>query len=229
MSTRAAGRIPAARTRIGPDRTRYAPGTAEGNSAMAATSLIDFRTPAAGFDQPLEMWHACHERVARMNNLMERLVQHIQRNGVDKYAGVTAASVRRYFDEAAPRHHEDEEIDLFPRLMARLDAQPSGLAADRVGAAIQALLADHREMDQLWAVLRAQLLKVEAGADPHFDHAQVTLFITRYRAHIEIEEGQIAPALRRLLRAKDLREIGRAMAARRGVNWDEISSGTETR
>lgn len=194
---------------------------------MAATSFIDFRTPAAGFDQPLEMWHACHERVARMNNMMERLVEHLKKNGVDKNARVTAASVRRYFDEAAPRHHEDEEIDLFPRLMAKLNAQSAGPAAEHIGAAIQALLADHREMDQLWTSLRAQLLKVEAGEKPVFDDAQVTLFITRYRAHIEIEEDEIAPALRRMLRAKDLREIGMAMAARRGVNWDEISAASE--
>ena len=31
---------------------------------MNAVSLIDFRTPAAGFDQPLELWQACHERIA---------------------------------------------------------------------------------------------------------------------------------------------------------------------
>lgn len=194
---------------------------------MAATSFIDFRTPAAGFDQPLEMWHACHERVARMNNMMERLVEHLKKNGVDKNARVTAASVRRYFDEAAPRHHEDEEIDLFPRLMAKLNAQSGSEAAEQIGAAIQTLLADHREMGELWARLRAELLKVEAGAAPAFNDAEVARFITRYRAHIEIEEGEIAPALRRMLRAKDLREIGMAMAARRGVNWEDLSTAAE--
>ena len=29
------------------------------------TGTIDFRTPGAGFDQPIEMWLACHERVQR--------------------------------------------------------------------------------------------------------------------------------------------------------------------
>jgi hemerythrin-like domain-containing protein len=194
---------------------------------MSATSFIDFRTPAAGFDQPLELWHACHERVARMNNMLERLVTHLKKNRLDKHAGVTAASVRRYFDEAAPRHHEDEEIDLFPRLMEKLNALPASPATERIGAAIQRLQADHREMDAVWAALRGQLLKVEAGQPAQFDDAQVSLFISRYRAHIEIEENEIAPALRKMLRAKDLREIGRAMAARRGVDWDEISAAVE--
>jgi pyridoxamine 5'-phosphate oxidase len=190
---------------------------------MSAVSLIDFRTPAAGFDQPLEMWHACHERVARMNNMLQRLVEYLKTHEVDKDARVTAASVRRYFDEAAPRHHEDEEIDLFPRLLDKLRAASSGPAAEHIGAAIQSLLADHEEMHGLWAAIREQLVKVEAGDAPEFDEAQVLLFVTRYRAHIEVEEGEIGPALKRMLKAKDLAEIGRAMAQRRGVNWDEIS------
>lgn len=190
---------------------------------MNAASFIDFRTPAAGFDQPLAMWHACHERVARMNNMLQRLVDYLKSHAVDKDAQVTAASVRRYFEEATPRHHEDEEIDLFPRLQEKLRQQSSGPAADHIGAAIQALLTDHDEMHALWTTLRAQLLQVEAGENPGFDDAEVMLFVTRYRAHIEIEESEIGPALKRLLNDEDLRQIGEGMARRRGVDWAEIS------
>lgn len=189
----------------------------------AAISLIDFRTPAAGFDQPLAMWQACHERVARMNNMLQRLVDYLRKNPVDESASVTATSIRRYFDEAAPRHHEDEEIDLFPRLMQRLREASSGPAAAHIGAAIENLLADHTEMHALWSAIRRQVVEVEAGRRPQFDEAQVTLFVTRYRAHIEIEDGEIASALQRMLTAQDLVEIGRAMAARRGVDWAEIA------
>jgi len=191
---------------------------------MNSVSLIDFRTPAAGFDQPLELWQACHERIARMNNMLQRLVEYLKTHPVDKDAGVTAASVLRYFEEAAPRHHEDEEIDLFPRLQARLRTRSRGPAAEHIGVAIQSLLADHEQMHALWLALREPLRRVEAGEEPQFDDAQVTLFITRYRAHMEVEDREIAPALRRMLTAKDLREIGRAMAERRGVSWDEISA-----
>ncbi len=190
---------------------------------MNAVSMIDFRTPAAGFDQPLAMWHACHERVTRMNNMLQRLTDYLKKNPVDQNAAVTAHSIRRYFEEAAPRHHEDEEIDLFPRLMDKLRDVSSGPAAAHIGAVIDSLLADHAEMHRLWETLRAQLLRVEAGEDPGFDDAQVTLFVTRYRAHVETEEGEIGPAFQRLFDATDLREIGRAMATRRGVDWDEIA------
>ena len=82
---------------------------------MNAVSRLDFSSPSAGYDQPLEMWIDCHKRIARMNSLLQRLVDHLKHHAVDKHAGVTATSIRRYFDEAAPRHHDDEEVDLFPR------------------------------------------------------------------------------------------------------------------
>lgn len=191
---------------------------------MGATPrIIDFRTPASGFDQPLALWQACHERVARMNNMLERLVEHLKKNPVDEAAGITATSVRRYFDEAAPRHHEDEEIDLFPRLLAKLHKRDSATAA-QTEAAVRTLLADHADMHALWTAIREQLLRIEAGRAPQFDDAQVTLFVTRYRMHIAIEDQQIAPALRRLLKTRDLQEIGSSMAARRGVDWSELAA-----
>jgi hemerythrin-like domain-containing protein len=193
---------------------------------MSAVSCIDFRTPANGFEQPIEMWLATHTRIARMNSMLQRLVDFLRKNPVDVNAGVTAASLRRYFDEAVQRHHEDEEIDLFPRLLDRLNQKSSGPAAEHVGAAIQALLSDHDEMDDLWATLRAQLLLIEAGKDPGFDDTQVMLFVTRYRAHMEIEDNEIAPALKRMLDARDLQEIGQAMAARRGVDWEDFAAAS---
>jgi len=190
---------------------------------MNAVSRIGFNSPAAGYDQPLQMWLDCHQRIARMNALLQRLVDHLKHHPIGKDAKVTAASIRRYFDEAAPRHHDDEEIDLFPRLLDKLRAQADP-AAEAVAAAIAALLADHREMHDLYQTLRAQLLRLEAGDDPHFDDVQIMLFVSKYRAHIEIEDGVLAPALKRMLRARDLKAIGRAMAARRGIDWDQVTA-----
>jgi hypothetical protein len=58
-------------------------------------ALLDFRTPAAGFDQPLELWLACHDRVRRMTGLLERLREHLLNMGSDDAARVTAATIRR--------------------------------------------------------------------------------------------------------------------------------------
>lgn len=190
---------------------------------MNAESNIDFRTPAAGFDQPLAMWHACHERVARMTNLLERLLDHLATHPIDRDAQVTAATVRRYFDEAAPRHHDDEEVDLYPQLLRRLEAAGDTARAARIGVIIESLQSDHEDMHVLWSSLRLQLVCVEDGQAPSFDPAEVAQFINRYRAHIETEENEIGPAARAVLTPEALLAIGSAMAARRGVNWDEIA------
>ena len=112
-------------------------------------ALIDFRTPAAGFDQPLELWLACHDRVRRMTSLLERLYEHLQEGGADDAAQVTAASIRRYFEEAAPRHHEDEEVDLFP-LLRRLLPQKAPEDEAAVLAALRRLESEHVELGKLW-------------------------------------------------------------------------------
>lgn len=187
---------------------------------MKASPSIDFNPTAAGYDRPIELWLACHHRVARMNSLLQRLVDHLKQNPVDEHAGVTATSIVHYFDEALPRHHADEEIDLFPRLMDKLRAQGRGPAAETVGATLASLRADHEEMGALWQAMRVPLQAVVDGRDPVFDDAQVLLFVTRFRAHLEVEEDALAPLFKRMFRAKDLREIGCAMARRRGVDWN---------
>lgn len=169
------------------------------------------------------MWHACHERVKRMSALLQRLARHIGTHGGDANARVTATSILRYFDEAAPRHHDDEEIDLFPLLLERAAGAPATLDAVRIGAAIRTLHAEHASLAALWQAMREPLLRVQAGAHADLDESRALAFRTRYRAHIALEETEIGPALEQALDADDLRRVGRAMAARRGVDWDEIT------
>lgn len=187
-----------------------------------ATSTIDFRSPAAGFDQPLALWLACHERVARMSQLLLRLVEHVKTRGANEEAQVAAVSVRRYFDESAPRHHEDEEQDLFPRLRARLVARDESVALAQVTAAIATLQGEHQQMAAAWHVLRERLLRIENGEAAMLDADFAQRFADGYRAHIALEEGVIAPAMQRCFSESDWQAIGRAMAERRGVDWDSL-------
>ena len=72
-------------------------------------ALPGFGAPAVGFDTPFEMLEACHERVQRTLALQERLCEHLQAKGCDASAQNAAHDVLRYFDIAAPLHHEDAE------------------------------------------------------------------------------------------------------------------------
>lgn len=186
-------------------------------------SVIDFRTPAAGFDQPLQLWLACHDRVRRMASLLERLVEHLAENGADDAAQVTASAVLRYFDEAAPRHHEDEEIDLFP-LLRRVLPSRAPADAESVLSALDRLESDHATLGALWQQLRLQLKAIEAGNAAGLDPASVERFASGYRQHCEIEDSLIAGALEKCVADIDLDALGQAMAERRGIDWTHLHS-----
>src|SRR5665647_521132 len=80
------------------------------NQPIRMASLL--ATPAVGFEQPFEMLEACHERVNRMLALLVRLREYLPGHGTDDNARQAARDVMRYFDLAAPHHHQDEELSL---------------------------------------------------------------------------------------------------------------------
>jgi len=176
--------------------------------------------PAAGFDEPFEMLLACHERVLRMLELLQRLGGHLADRGIDSDARQAASDVMRYFDIAGPAHHEDEERHLFPALLAA--AQPHQAARVRL---VQRLHQDHGAMEQAWRLVRADLQAVcDGGRDSEGLLARLSparerwrQFAELYAGHIRAEEDEAYPAARALLDAPALQQMGQEMAARRGV------------
>ncbi|RZS57196.1 hemerythrin domain-containing protein [Sphaerotilus mobilis] len=163
-------------------------------------------SPAAGYDSPFEMLTSCHERVERMLGLLERLSAHVARHGADTNARSAAGDLLRYFDLAAPHHHEDEERHVLPRLVA------SGHAA-----LAERLRGEHRRMDQLWRDLRPLLVAVTEGHAPAAGLPDVEGYCALYRAHIVAEEAHAYPLTQPMLDATALHAMGEEMARRRGV------------
>ena len=178
-------------------------------------STIEFRSPDAGFDQPVGMWLACHQRVQRFSRLLPRLARHVQEHGADEEAQTTATSIRRYFNEAAPRHHEDEEVDMFPRLRERLHAETD----QSVLEVLDQVEDEHLAMTGLWNALDAGLARIARGTPHQLERAAIDHFQSMYQHHIEAEERVLLPALQRVLGQSDWEAIGRAMAERRGLEW----------
>jgi hemerythrin-like domain-containing protein len=184
---------------------------------MSVESL--FATPGAGFEAPFEMLAACHERVERSLKLLERLGEHLQRKGADAQAQGAARDVMRYFDLAAPHHHEDEERHVLPVLRA----SGQGDLADRIAA-------DHRAMSAAWVLVREDLAAVVQG------HASAVIgdaprerwrdFAALYRAHAALEDASAFPVAAAALDADAQRAMGDEMARRRGV---APSAGLEAR
>lgn len=185
---------------------------------MSATKvqigLPGHSAPGVGFEAPFEMLDACHERVERMLRLLGKIREHVQTHGADPQARDAARDVMRYFDQAGPHHHEDEERHVFPPLLAQRD--PAVLAV------VIRLKQDHREMAVQWAQVRAALSGlVAAGEDwagfSAEDLQRFDAYDALYRRHLVDENGVVYPAARRLIRGETLQAMSADMMARRGV------------
>ncbi len=187
--------------------------------------FLDFRLPAEGFGQPLMLWLACHQRAERVALLLQRLLGHLAQHGAGEPAQVTAAEVLRYMDQAMPRHHADEDIDLFPRLRRALDAtHPPG--ASETTRALDRLAHDHDHLDDLWQRVRGMLASLSARAPASSEIDDAGRFVDEFLTHHGIEDRLIAPVATIALRPRDLIDIGESMAARRGTTWSALSLGT---
>ncbi len=185
---------------------------------MQNVEFLDFYSPSAGFEQPLVLVDACHERVRRMVELLVRLIEHLHEHGADERAAISARSILEYFKEAWPRHFKDEELDLFPRVRLRLRDRHSAESGQIIDA-IETLTEQHRDFYPLWRRIEPSLQAVAGRSTQRLDESAVHAFVELYRVHLALEEDVLAPVYTRLFTAEDLRQIGTSMAARRGVTW----------
>lgn len=174
--------------------------------------------PTASFAEPFEMLAACHERVIRMLDLLARLREHLlQHHGQlqddpARQARQAAQDVMRYFDQAAPQHHRDEELHVFPALIAQ--GEPAALAL------VSRLQQDHLQMESRWVQARSVLAAIALGQVTALDaehQAALDAFASLYAGHIDAEESIAYPAAQALLDSGALTAMGREMMRRRGV------------
>jgi len=166
---------------------------------------------APSMDEPLEMLEACHDRIEAQLKTLERLLAYLPEHGADQHARKAAQAILQYFNTAGPNHHEDEERDLFPKLLVRAASDE----AEAVRSLVSELLADHAQMASALDVVRRQLQPVAEGTVSTLEAAPVQLCASLYRQHIEKENSRLLPLARRLLGAEDIDTLSRAMTARR--------------
>jgi len=181
------------------------------SSTRSSTAIPGFRSPGVGFEAPFDMLEACHERVERTLNLLLRLQQHVLTHGCDTQAQQAAQDILRYFDLAAPLHHQDEELHVFPPLLAGNDA----VASD----AVHRLIVQHRQMEVVWGAMRLVLLGMAAPTEDtptrSLPEAAVRAFVDLYRDHMRQEEEVAYPAARTVMGDEQLQSAGAEMQSRR--------------
>lgn len=158
-------------------------------------------------EDPVEMLLACHDKVRQFSRLLHKLVAHVASQGADEQARNAALAVRRYFDVAAPLHHQDEDLDLYPALQH--------LGDPLLSEACRRLSKEHGPQHALWQTVSSWLQTVASGEAPP-PPAAVLLFADDAMRHADEEERLLYPQVKRLS-AKDLAHIALAMSARRGA------------
>lgn len=182
---------------------------------LSSITLPGHRAPTAGFEAPFEMLGACHERVERMLGLLVKLQHHMSVYGWDESVASAARDVMRYFDQAAPLHHKDEEHHVFPPLLAGDDA-----VLRRV---VQRLQQDHRDMEAAWVAARSVLTTVTRPPPPGWAHfsapEEATLigFARLYDRHLQEEDGLVYPVAQTCLTPEALQIMSADMMLRRGL------------
>jgi hemerythrin-like domain-containing protein len=169
---------------------------------------------APGFDRPLDVLEACHDRIAKQCDTLEKLLAHLPVHGADSQSRQAARAVLAYFDTAAVHHHDDEERNLFPLL--------ESVNAPGACDLVETLTLEHDELALLWRRLRAQLQLIETAestAVTRLDAALTQRFIALNRTHLEFENTHVLPLARQVLGVAEIERLGRAMAARRGVTF----------
>jgi hemerythrin-like domain-containing protein len=163
-----------------------------------------------GFDDPLALLRACHTRILEHCDLLEQLVAGVQAQGDTTQLRDTARKVSSYFANSARLHHRDEETDLFP-LLARQSLKLADL--------IHALRQEHAQLDTLWTTLETGLKQVTQLDDPDTFVATATRFCELGRQHVQRENMELLPVAASSLSSEQIKDIGVAMAARRGTGF----------
>jgi len=161
-----------------------------------------------GFDEPLALLRACHEKILAHCDLLEELAAHMAGNGPDAEARKTAERITRYFSTSAELHHRDEEEDIFPRLNRQ---------SLKIADLVHALKKEHEELETLWETLSPELKRLPGETFSAEFIRAANDFCSLYRQHIERENMEFLPLAANSLSQQELVEIGESMAERRGV------------
>jgi hemerythrin-like domain-containing protein len=155
--------------------------------------------------------YAEHERIRRCCEQLTRLAED---PGAEDAAEISA-QILDYIENELPMHVADEEEDLFPLLK---QASPTD---ERLMSVLELLRVEHQDDVEYGRTLREPLRLISAGLPPA-DGAMFAQYARTFsmlqRRHQALENNVVLPAAFENLTPADKAELGRKMAARRGVS-----------
>lgn len=156
---------------------------------------------------------SCHQKIRHFTEVSRTLGEGPKHPPAEVAAA--AASVIRYFTEALPKHSDDEDLSIAPRLLAKALSSEERAAVEAMRAEHPRIHAALHDLMPHWTIVRQtpEALAREAPAIAE-GTARLTML---WDAHLSREEALVFPAMERLLSAEELAEIHAEMRARRAV------------
>jgi iron-sulfur cluster repair protein YtfE (RIC family) len=167
-------------------------------------------SPPKSSEDAVDLLVGCHQRIRHFTGVAIKLAHAYGATGdeIEKAAG----AVHRYCSVSLPLHEADEEQTLQPRLQAAAD--------EPLRHALLAMADQHLAIDELLERLLPLLVLVRNNPDTLAEVGGEMCSITKaleetFRAHLQMEEEVIFPAIRSILPESARAEILREMQARR--------------
>jgi hemerythrin-like domain-containing protein len=171
-------------------------------------------TPATPADHtPIDDFSQCHVGIIAHLNALGELPALLEPAARARHI---AAETLKFFRDAVFEHHQEEENELFPAVLA---SAVKGEERDKVQSMVDTLTAEHREVEATWAKLEPKLKAVAKGHDTDLDGAQVSELVRVYLAHARLEEQVFLPLSQTILgrNSNHLAALGMSMHMRHAL------------
>jgi hemerythrin-like domain-containing protein len=142
---------------------------------------------------PIDDFSQCHVGIVSQLNRLNELPALLEPAA---RARRVAAEALEFFRNAVYEHHQEEEHELFPAVLA---SAVKGDERDRVQSLINTLTAEHRQVEAAWTKLEPKLKAVAKGHEAELDAAQISALVQKYLAHARLEEEVFLPLSQTIL------------------------------
>ena len=160
-------------------------------------------THAAHVETPLNDFSDCHAGILSKLSVLNELPA-LADAAAKARAG--AQEVLNFFESVMFEHHEEEERELFPSVLAAASEDER----TRVSDLAKALTREHRELEALWKKIQPALKHLAKGQNADVPVEALSELVERYGAHARGEESEYLP-------------LAHAILSREGGNMDALA------
>jgi hemerythrin-like domain-containing protein len=130
----------------------------------------------------------CHRQILIHLAKLKALAQRLTESGIDDQVRADALAVEAFFSGTSRQHHAEEEVNVFPALLASGNAE--------LVSAVRSLQQDHGWIEENWVELGPRLKAVASG-NGWVDETElmnyIEVFLELCNGHIALEETLIYP------------------------------------